>query len=55
MGAVRVKTIYKDDRLLNEFLASKDIELVDVKVRSMEYVVLYKKVKKQPNKRVNTK
>lgn len=50
MGETRVKTIFKDDRLLNDFLASKDIELVDVKVRPMEFVVFYKKVKKTTKK-----
>ena len=53
MGDTRVKTIYKDERLLNEFLALKDIELVDVKVRPLEYVVFYKKIKKG-TKKVNT-
>jgi len=50
MGDVRVKTLYKDDRLLNEFLGLKDIELVKVHVRPMEFVVLYRKVKKTTKK-----
>jgi len=50
MSDVRVKTIFKDDRLLNDFLSLKDIELVEVNVRPMEYVVLYKKIKKTAKK-----
>jgi hypothetical protein len=51
MSSVRVKTFYKDDRVLNDFLALKDIVLIDLKVRPMEYVVMYEKVKK-PTKKV---
>jgi len=50
MGNIRVKTMYKDDRLLNDFLGLKDIELVKVHVRPMEYVVEYKKIKKTAKK-----
>jgi len=39
MGDTRVKEIYRDERLLNEFLALKDIELVNVKVSPMNYIV----------------
>jgi hypothetical protein len=50
MSNVRVKTLYKDDRTLNDFLALKDIVLIDLKVRPMEYVVMYEQVKKTPKK-----
>jgi len=46
MGATRVKTMYKDDRLLNDFLGLKDIELIKLHVRPMEYIIEYQKVKK---------
>jgi len=50
MSNVRVKTLYKDDKKLNDFLSLKDIVLIDLKVRPMEYVVMYEKVKKTPKK-----
>ena len=50
MGDIRIKTIYKDDRLLNDFIGLKDIELVTLHVRPLEYVVEYKKVKKTTKK-----
>ena len=50
MGQTKVKTMYKDDRVLNDFLSLKDIELVKLHVRPMEYVVEYKKVKKTTKK-----
>ncbi len=43
--------MFKDDRILNDFLSLKDIELVKLHVRPMEYVVEYKKIKKT-NKKV---
>ena len=46
MSNIRVKTLYKDDKILNDFLSLKDIELVRLHVRSMEYVIEYKKIKK---------
>jgi len=46
----RVKTFYKEERLLNDFLSQKDIEYVDLFVRPLEYVVIYKKIKKQKKK-----
>ena len=54
MGDIRIKTMYKDDRLLNDFLGLKDIELVKVHVRPMEYVVEYRKVKKTTKKVATT-
>ena len=50
MGEIRIKTLYKDDRIINDFIALKDIELVKLHVRPMEYVVEYKKVKKTAKK-----
>ena len=50
MSNVRIKTIYKDDGLLNDFLALKDIVLIDLKVRPLEYIVMYEKVKKTTKK-----
>jgi len=50
MGDVRVKTIYKDERLLNDFLGLKDIELVKLHIRPLEYVIEYMKVKKTTKK-----
>lgn len=44
--------MYKDDKTLNEFLSLKDIELVDLHVRPMEYVIEYRKVKKTAKKGV---
>ena len=46
MSNTRIKTLYKDDRILNDFLGLKDIVLVKLHVRPMEYVVEYEKVKK---------
>ena len=54
MGTVRVKTMYRDERSLNDFLGLKDIELVKLHVRPLEYVIEYKKVKKKPVKKVNS-
>ena len=58
MGPVRVKSVYRDERLLNDFLGLKDIELVKLHVRPLEYIVEYKKInkitKKQPVKKVNS-
>ena len=42
--------MFKDDRLLNDFLAQKDIELKTLHVRPMEYVIEYEKVKKTTKK-----
>ena len=42
--------MYKDDKQLNAFLSLKDIELVKLHVRPMEYVVEYKKIKKTAKK-----
>ena len=42
--------MFKDDRILNDFLSLKDIELVKLHVRPMEYVVEYKKIKKKKKK-----
>ena len=52
MSDIRIKTLYKDDKLLNNFLALKDIELNKIHVRPMEYIVEYKKLKKT-NKKVS--
>ncbi len=59
MGPIRVKSVYRDERLLNDFLGLKDIELVKLHVRPLEYIVEYKKItkqpfKKQPVKKVNS-
>ena len=55
MGPVRVKSVYRDERLLNDFLGLKDIELVKLHVRPLEYIVEYKKItKKKPVKKVNS-
>ena len=55
MGDIRVKTIYRDERLLNDFLGLKDIELVKLHPRPLEYIVEYKKItKKKPIKKVNS-
>lgn len=53
MSDTRIKTLYKDDRILNDFLGLKDIELVKLHVRPMEYIIEYKKVKKTTKKVVN--
>ena len=50
MSDIRVKTIYQDEGRLNDFLSLKDIEFVDLKMKNMEYVVLYKKIKKTAKK-----
>ena len=50
MGKVRVKTLYKDDKTLNDFLSLKDIELVKLHVRPMEYVIEYEKIRKNAKK-----
>ena len=52
MSDIRIKTMYKDDRDINEFLGLKDIEYVDSKVGSMEISIFYKKVKKTTKKAV---
>ena len=44
--------MYKDDKQLNDFLSLKDIELIKLHVRPMEYVIEYEKVKKQPKKAI---
>jgi hypothetical protein len=46
MSDVRVKRLYADESKLNDFLSLKDIELVKLHVRPMEYVIEYKKIKK---------
>ena len=50
MSNTRIKTIYKDDKRLNDFLSLKDIELVKLHVRPMEYIIEYKKIKKTAKK-----
>ena len=50
MGKTRIKTMYKDDKILNDFLSLKDIELIKLHVRPMEYVVEYEKIKKTAKK-----
>ena len=47
--------MYKDERLLNDFLALKDIELHKLHVLPMEYLVEYKKIKKQKGRPPNVK
>ena len=42
--------MYKDDKILNDFLSLKDIELVKLHVRPMEYVIEYEKVNKTTKK-----
>ena len=55
MSDVRIKTIYKDDKQINDFLSLKDIEFVDMEIGSMECVILYKKIKKQKGRPPNVK
>ena len=55
MSDIRIKTLYKDDTLLNDFLALKDIELNKLHVRPMEYVVEYTKIKKLKGRPPNVK
>ena len=50
MSDIRVKTLYKDDTILNDFLSLKDIDLVKLHVRPMEYVIEYTKIKKTAKK-----
>jgi len=50
MSDIKIKTLYKDDRVLNDFLSLKDIDFIKLHVRPMEYIVEYKKIKKQPKK-----
>lgn len=50
MSDIRAKVLNKDVRILNDFLAQKDIEFISMETRPMEFYVLYKKIKKQPKK-----
>ena len=50
MSDIRVKTIYNDDKQINDFLSLKDIEYVDIKIGVMESKVLYKKINKTAKK-----
>jgi len=50
MGDLRVKTMYLDDRQVNDFIGQKDIEVINMYPKNMEVTILYKKIKKGPVK-----